>query len=341
MKYFIIFFLFSEIIYGQNLVINSDFSITLNNKITASGSSRYFNKSVYGWRSPTSSTPDIFHYTKVSNSSITKIPNNFFGISHSKSGEGYVGVYTFIGPTLDAGVNFVNNDYVEYVQTKLISPLIKDKIYCIKLYYQLSSYSMYGSSGLGVHIGQKKIKSNKEYIHTQANFQIDTIISERGVWLPMCFEYKALGSEQFLTIGRFIPFDEVKYEVLPMPKDTRLHKYYKNQHKSYFYIDDVYIGEKLTNECLCGEPEFIPGKDTVHLNKEFLIENKDSVELDLVINELKKKLIEQEQLFIVLNGRNMPAKSIKDKLILLGVLPKQIKIIESNNQLTFKLTFEK
>lgn len=324
--------------YGQNLLPNSGFDSVTTKRIFLSGSARYFNKVINNWRCPAKSTPDIFNVGVPLNSG-QGIPSNRVGYSFPRKGSGYIGLITFVGPTLDGGILFGKNDYSEYVQTKLISPLEKDKTYCVRLYYQLSKYSMYGSNGLAVHIGKKRLKSGKEFIPARATYQLDEIVTERSVWHPMCFEYTAKGEEEYFTIGRFIPFEEVDYKVLTMPKDTRLHKFYENSNRSYFYIDDVSLTLKGEGACECLDGEFVAGEDTVRLNKDYLV-SEDSLITKQTINEISKKLLDQQQLYVILVGEVQAIKKFEIALKDKGVLPKQIKILKSEEELTYKLTFE-
>src|SRR5687768_2852373 len=67
-----------------------------------------------GWRSATMGSPDHFHSCSVGEADV---PHNWAGVSEAFEGNGYAGIYLWM--------NDASNSYREYLQCKLLQPLIK------------------------------------------------------------------------------------------------------------------------------------------------------------------------------------------------------------------------
>ena len=335
---FIIFIILLSVkLNSQNLIPNSDFETFNHCNLDVQIGTLFvgIKKLIPEWYVPTKGSPD--YYNNCSNNSSFRPPNIKISGENNvyvKKGEGMVGL--IVGHK-KSEESYTPPDFREYLGVKLIKPLEKDTLYILKLNYQLSPNSSYGIKKIQIGFSKRKISKFTEGIIKSKNLNIvDVELENNDGWACVQVTYKALGEEKFITFGNFKSNLDTNFDLIR--KSTKKKKY---SDQIYYFFDSFYLDKQSNDDFECIKGELKIGNDTVNLNKEFLIENKDSIELDLVINELKKKLIEQEQLFIILNGRDIPAKKVREKLLLVGVLHKQIKINESNNQLTFKLTFEK
>ncbi len=177
----------SAIAYAQNLVPNPGFE-------EYSACPGYYSQhpsefKVTGWTSASAGTPDHFHSCSTGEADV---PHNWAGVSEPYEGNGYVGIYTWM-----------NNDYNyrEYLQCKLITPLIKDSTYRVEFHFRLSSYSMYAIDRIGLQFADSlvKVKHDKAFrISPDISLVQDSVLTERtGLWEVVNQEYKARGVNAF------------------------------------------------------------------------------------------------------------------------------------------------
>src|SRR5215213_385694 len=121
---------------GQNLVPNPGFENYSSCPGNFSEAAHEFR--AIDWRSATIGTPDYFNSCSIGEAGV---PHNWAGVSDAYEGKGYAGIYLWMN---DA------NEYREYLQCRLLEPLIKDSVYNIQLHYKLSSYSKYAINRIGL-----------------------------------------------------------------------------------------------------------------------------------------------------------------------------------------------
>src|SRR5688572_10456416 len=114
---------------AQNLISNTGFEEYTSCPGSYSQAKAEFR--VKDWWSATLGTPDHFHSCSHGDAGV---PHNWAGISDAYEGKGFAGIYLW----MDNEVN-----YREYLQNKLIEPLLKDSLYNISFRFKLSSYSRY------------------------------------------------------------------------------------------------------------------------------------------------------------------------------------------------------
>lgn len=194
------------------------------------------------WESPTLATPD---YYNECNKNLVGIPKNIAGNAEAQNGRGYVGLALYVKPS---------PYYCEYIQTKLLTPLVKDSFYCLSFYYRLASYCQFGTDGLGMYVGKEKImKKHDGELRFQAQLINTTPANEQDEnrWVLLQGIYKATGGEQYVTIGYFRK-EGNKGEIklfLPDRKNDRL--------TAYYYIDNVNIVPLPSNlQILCTESTY-------------------------------------------------------------------------------------
>lgn len=235
----IVLFLFSlfslrELCAQVNLVPNPSFenfdSVTTFDKISNF-------KLVRNWYNPViKTTPDFYHLFEQKRKS--NLPKNRLGTQFPRTGLSYVGII----PESDK--------WYEYIGVKLNLPLEKDKLYKVSLFTALGIDCTIATNELDFTLTTKKLKRFflfSNYIHLANRNEINSVISNKIKWIEVSKCFKAIGNEQYLTIGCF---NSSKIEYLKI----------NDKHpgvESYYYIDDVSVIE-VKDSCEC-----MPLKDTL------------------------------------------------------------------------------
>ena len=188
------------------------------------------------WRAATLGTPDHFHACSVGEADV---PYNWAGVSDAYEGDGYTGIYLWMDN---------ENQYREYLQCKLLQPLLKDSLYFIVFHYKLSSYSRYAVDRIGLLLSDSLIKARHDDVlkitPTLSVIQDSALTKATGLWETASMEYKAAGGETFLTIGNFFDNDETGYyKIMFRPASERM-----LENSAYYYIDDVRLIPRYLNE---------------------------------------------------------------------------------------------
>ena len=127
----------------------------------------------------------------------------------------------------------------EYIQTRLIQKLSKDKFYCVSFYVNLADLSTVAIDKIGIFFSSDTLKPLvlNGLIDEIPNISNDfgSIIKDTVNWVQISEKFKANGDEQFLTIGNFFSDENTLYEIL----DTSIiHAKF-----AYYFIDDVSVYE--------------------------------------------------------------------------------------------------
>ena len=223
---------FRALSYGQNLVPNASFENFIACPVKPGNAAG----DLYDWSMPTLGSTDFFH----SCSSSMGIPENFNGSQLTQDGLGYVGFYAY-----------APNDYREYLQVKLIRPLIKDSTYTLSYFVSLSERSDYAVAGIDVlftsellTVKTKKPLTKKNWLSLgldQYNFLEDTrshFYEDTESWMQVSTTFKAKGSERHLILGNF-----------KSNKQTRVHTTGVSSNKgAYYYLDALSLSPNFTYE---------------------------------------------------------------------------------------------
>lgn len=110
------FILLISYTFGQNLINNGSFEI-FSNCPYESAQIQYCNY----WQSPNNSSPDYFVrcYSNFISDHSVSVPENRFGYQNAYEGKAYNGIVTIYKDRYKVNDYKYQNDYVEYVQTKL------------------------------------------------------------------------------------------------------------------------------------------------------------------------------------------------------------------------------
>lgn len=245
MKFILQILIFLVITIGagaQNLVINGGFEDAWT--CPYSYNTLAISKPYPGWLNPNKGTPDHLHACSVGDAGV---PFNFAGFMFPAEGSAYAGI--ILRETFDDSLKVYDGVSREYIQTKLKSPLQKDKLYCVKLSYANSSKSVFSVDALGITLTTAQIGTKDAGLIIQRPQIINKpghIMDNSNEWQQMCGVYRSRGNEKFLTIGNF--WDNSQTGI----KQNHLESTDSAFFYAYYYIDDVHLFEiENTFECGC------------------------------------------------------------------------------------------
>ncbi|MCB0801588.1 MAG: T9SS type A sorting domain-containing protein [Flavobacteriales bacterium] len=228
MKYLkIMLLLFCPLIFkGQNLVPNYSFEDT----------ARRINTPLHPVKDWVAATNEGWnYYTPVHNLQYPEwgVPANSGGFQVAKTGSAYVGINLY-------NLWSVNrNPRREYMQVKLKRVLKFDSTYCFQLFMSLADSIQFASKNmLGVYFSANAIGANNtNYLPytPQITLSPNTFITDRQNWVEVNMQYKALGGEEYITIGNFNDTNYIDTTFVPGGGD----QYWMEA--SYYYIDDVWL----------------------------------------------------------------------------------------------------
>jgi len=267
------FFLFFSFTLGiaQNLVLNASFE----DMDYTSQPTRYL-CDVTNWFEPLEPgcSTDYYDLTYTNSPDPTYIP---WILSHQlpRTGHAHIGEAFLTVPNAQFS-------YREYAETKLKTTLIANHYYCITYYVSLIATATYAIDNLCACLTNDSMKAllpdemlvhcplNNLCCNTEGNFIKDTLN-----WVKISLQYKAVGNENYLTIGNFNNNLSTNY----------IDTYYPNPNiettATYYFIDDVAVYECNTPEYPANIPDQKPCKgETVTLGSptrpQYLYEWKDA-----------------------------------------------------------------
>jgi hypothetical protein len=174
----ILFALSTSFLYAQNLVPNPGFEL-YGECPTSIGQ---ISKAIH-WYSANTGTPEYAHL---------KCP---FAALNVHSGQGMAGL-------------ILHAQYpkaIEYIGTRLTSPLQKDSLYCIGFHVRAEE-SLFYIDKIGLVLSAQKVQL-KQWAPIQLSTAVrspeGTPIHHMQGWLRVADIYKAAGDENFITIGNF------------------------------------------------------------------------------------------------------------------------------------------
>lgn len=244
MKFILPIFLllfFSLAVFSQNLVPNHSFENIWS--CPESFTTLSIGKPYPEWSNPNKGTPDLFHVCTTGDAGV---PVNFAGSMYPSDGAAYAGI--ILRETFDDSVKGYKGVSREYIQTKLVQPLVKNKLYCVKLFYANSSKSFFSVDALGITITAERIGTKDAGVIIQMPQVINKpghIMDNSDYWQEMSGVYRARGNEKYLTIGNFWGNYQTNYKINNLESTDSSFFY------AYYYIDDVRVFE-IENSFECG-----------------------------------------------------------------------------------------
>lgn len=243
--FFIIFLIVSLIGVGQkNLIYNGGFEIYKNCPEMHNQYHSGVTELVPGWFIVNSSTPDYFNM--CSQNSQVGVPENFAGTMPPKEGAAYVGMIL----RADTNRYMFSRAYNEHLQTTLLAPPVRNKLYCFHFYYVLSSESGIAANGLSVYLSANKPSWEEATEHfsftPQMQMPLDTILSEQKQWQLYSGAFRASGEERYLSIGAFMDYSDAHYSSIVSNASKEIHSF------AYYLFDDFSLYEiDSLKQCNC------------------------------------------------------------------------------------------
>jgi hypothetical protein len=206
--------------YAQNLVPNPSFE--LYDTCPYSGSQISF---ATPWQGVTTNSTDYFN---ACSSTYTSVPTCGAGWQYARTGGGYAAIWA---------INGYGSNYREYLRVKLDSALIQDSCYLVEFYANLYNLSCYGIGKLGACISttSSNVTGPGLILQTPPQIVSHQLITDTLNWTRVYGYYKALGGEQYITVGNFesdVTTDTVNVQT-------------SGCSGSYYLIDDIRV-EKIT-----------------------------------------------------------------------------------------------
>ncbi|HRP61224.1 MAG TPA: gliding motility-associated C-terminal domain-containing protein [Vicingus sp.] len=231
---------------AQNLVYNGDFEIydTCPNNWSTPGDLQIENCT--GWTAPTKlGTSDYFNVCNNSINGTVGVPNNSGVYQQAFNGNGYCGIFTW---DIDFGF-----EYREYIQTKLIQPLIAGNEYRFSFYVsnQGINYSLEKIGALFSINDFNAITFSPIVVPPQVVNQTGFLTDSIG-WTKIEGDFIANGGEEFLTIGYFEDSIGVIDTINPYTIPFFIAK------SSYYYIDGVELIDITDEDSLNNDSIVIP-----------------------------------------------------------------------------------
>lgn len=282
-----------------NLVYNGDFEIYDTCPTTISTPGNYQIEHCLGWYAPTYATSD--YYNKCASWPVG-IPVNTFGFQSPYSGNAYTGV--LIQNCTQVGCD---GWWVEYVQSKLITPLTAGIEYNFSFNTVGSDHGWeYSFWKLGAYFSNTKIANTTakpftnvvpQILNTPNNYLTDTLN-----WTEIKGSFVAKGGEEFVTIGYFpdtLNIDSLRLNLMVDATSNFI---------NYYYIDDVKLFEK---ECISILPNiFTPNNDNI--NELFKFSTCSDVIKTTLYNRWGNKVFETTDITNYWDGKTTSGKDCND-----------------------------
>lgn len=263
---------------AQNLVPNGSFEQYSNCPFTI----QTFDSLLF-WFNPTLATPDAFNVC-ANPWMVVGVPNNFNGYQYARSGDGYAGILRWI----NAPAN-----WREYLEVKLISPLVANTCYHFEMYINQGNESRITTSKTGIYFSNTMItqfgSSNPLPFVPQIN-DTSGLLTDTLNWILVSGNYTASGGEEYLTIGNFNA---------NATTDTMTVNPNALWFDSYIFIDDVCLTacSSLCSTVGIQEPN---QNDEINIypnpfTNTLIIENKDNKFSDFILYDItSRKLLQQK-----------------------------------------------
>ena len=176
----------------------------------------------------------IYHtpYNNITNPNFGA-PNNLVGNQSARTGNSYVLLMLYDLYSSN------RSPRREYLQVKLKRRLQFDSTYCFQLFMSLADSMQFASKNmLGVYFSANAVGANNtSYLPYQPQLVVspNTFITDRVNWVEINMQYKALGGEEYITIGNFNDTNYIDTTFVPGGGNQFW------MQASYYYIDDVWL----------------------------------------------------------------------------------------------------
>jgi OmpA-OmpF porin, OOP family len=205
----------------------------------------YFNV-CKGWFNPTNpadnenivhfSSPDYFNSCYQSPGVLFDTPVNEIGEQQVRTGNAYTGILIGFGYNNSTP----EDEYREYIENQLTTPLKPGKKYCVEFYVSLAGKRCnYSQDKIGAYFSSDSLLDVGSEYALLATPQVENeefnFISDTTNWIKISGTFTAIGGERYITIGNFRKQHATNYFYLG---------YAPNEPNwVYYYIDDVSVTE--------------------------------------------------------------------------------------------------
>jgi hypothetical protein len=218
----------SSVASGQNLVPNPGFEIYKYLPCSWNVDTADFRNYVEAWYVPAATSTDILS-TIVSKECWSNTTTVDSGINHicragymaPHDGQIMAGIFTSVS----------THTWHEYLQVKLLQPLIPGQHYCISMWVAAASCNAKASNNIGMLLTRNAIKGDSIII-AKPQYNCDIVISDTQNWTFLTGDFIATEADEFLTIGNFFPDNETRLKPLNPASCNN---------GAYFFIDDVAV----------------------------------------------------------------------------------------------------
>ena len=224
-KYLVIIFSIHSIQgFSQNLVHNPSFEDTI---YCPSGmgyiyiANYWFQPCTYNGNVNNSSSSDLYNICGWA-------PANLVGYQNPRTGAGYAGIGVYAAP----------DNYEEYIESSLLSPLVQGKTYCVEFYVSLAdSFSSIAITNLGAYFSHDSLLDNSNHnaiinVNPQIENPNTNYLTSKNAWMRVSGTFVADGEERFITIGNFHSLATTNFQSVGGGWVGN---------NAYYYIDDVSV----------------------------------------------------------------------------------------------------
>lgn len=190
------------------------------------------------WKQPTLGTSDYFN-SCVLPIGDASVPNNICGYQVPHSGNGYAGISLYYKTIIDS-------NYREYIHVKLNNPMQTEKKYWVEFYINLADNPPFQQNVVAINRIGALITNygffNSTYFNLpylpQINANTSKLYSDTLNWTKISGIYKAIGGENFITLGNFSNDNFTDTATIQSGQVFPV-----TSHTGYYYFDDVSIYE--------------------------------------------------------------------------------------------------
>ncbi|NER10601.1 Outer membrane protein OmpA [Muriicola jejuensis] len=279
--------------FGQNLVLNPSFE----EHRACPEKLGNFNTDLVSWTTPTLGSTDYFHGC----SDAMGTPENFNGTQLADFGQGYAGFYLY-----------APNDYREYMQATLSSPLVEGVTYELSFFVSLAERSDFAINAFGVVFSNEPLQFeiqkdlSKHHLYSDPNNPFSYVeigyshfANDKKEWMLVTTSYTASGGERYMTLGNFK--NNARTRKFLIKKDAK--------QGAYYYVDMVSLmpPDNGKTGVIAGRTagESTPSLNTPHLFQHVLFDFDEYHLLDSAREYLKETfdfLMADPTLHIVIHG---------------------------------------
>ena len=205
-----------------------------------------------------SSTPNPACFSYMPHGDIDNVPSQpHLGSQAPRSGNRFVGIYTYIGKVPDdSGLA----NYREYIQVQLSTPLEVGQYYCAEMWVSVADRLRYASNSLGMYFHDAPFKLTPFQVNLGYFPQVMSkdVVNDQKNWVLVRGMFKATFAATYVTVGNFAT--DAQTAVIDKGGD---YPNPLNYEAAYYYIDDVSVEKVIPRSfVLSGQQSVCEGQST-------------------------------------------------------------------------------